>query len=153
MIYHLNHPGYIGPTGLTGKQFTDKIHQFFCCVTDGASLFNIVKFDYLGNQRFDDAYTFDVVKKPNVGNLVQKIFEIAGTGSLLLTEDIQEMRDIGFIPNEHYLIVEPNNVMEIIQHCLANPKQYERIRENGMSLVQNKHIYDNRLEDLKSILL
>ena len=105
------------------------LNRFLCCFTD-ASVYQYV---------------------------LLKNFEIAGSGSLLLTDDsIREpMRRLGFIDGVNCIFSNKDNIEEIIEWILDddNRDKVDRIRANGMQLTKEEHLtslrakaFDARLE-------
>ena len=110
--------------GYVGYKYAKLLNSYFCCVTSsGVSRVALSKF-----------------------------FEIPATGSLLLTDTIDDMDRLGFIPDQHYVSITKKNVFSKIQHCLSHPDQYEYIRREGMKFIIKNHSVINRIEQLKEVL-
>ncbi len=81
-----------------------------------------------------------------------KHFEIPASGSLLLTNEAEDLKRGGFISGKHYIAVTKKNVIKTIAHCLKNPKEYNHIRKRGMEFVHRNHSVINRIERLKTLI-
>jgi len=109
-----------------GDRFAELLHSYFCCVTDSAS----------------KEYNYVLTKR----------LEISATGSLLLVDECEDSKKMGFIPYEHYIPITKSNVFSQIDKCLDNPTGYTKIRKNGMNFVRQNHSVNNRFELFKKIL-
>ena len=87
---------------------------------------------------------FACCSNENTPYIVNKFFEIPGSGSLLLAYDelVKEpLGELGFIDGENYISCNRENVLRKIE-WICNPRNMERvnkIRKNGLELVKNKH--------------
>jgi len=111
------------PPKYLGDSYAELLHSYFCCVTS-SSIFNYV---------------------------IAKYFEIPATGSLLLANETEDLKRVGFIPNHHYVPITKDNVFKTIDLCIKNPNDYTHIRKNGMEFVRNNHSVLNRVERLGEI--
>jgi len=86
--------------------------------------------------------------------LLGKIVEIPAAGSLLITQEVPEMKARGFVPWEHYVPVNKpsSSVIDQIVDVLRCPGDFEGIRMNGMKFVRENFSIRNRLEKTKKIL-
>ena len=100
------------------------LNQYFCCVTS-ASIFRYA---------------------------VMKYSEIPAAGSLLLAEDVSDVRKMGFIPGKHFVAITKENVMSQIKSCLRHPEKYEGVRREGMEFARANRTVFNVFEDLKKII-
>jgi len=126
------HPGYnkskteilSNSSYYIGDRYINKLHSHFCCVTTSS------KFNYV----------------------LSKYIEIPATGSLLIANETNDLRKMGFIPNKHYISITKENVLETIYECLDNPNKYTEIRKDGMEFARKNHSINNRFEQFKTIL-
>lgn len=114
---------YQAPT-YVGSGYAKILNSYFCCVSTG-SIFNYA---------------------------VAKYFEIPAAGSLLIGNEVNDLKDLGFVAEKHYISVTKTNVLNKIQHCLENPKEYERIRQAGTEFVRKNHSLDARLYQIKILI-
>jgi hypothetical protein len=121
----LEHPKYSKNKlhNIIGKKFIEKINQyrfaFTCCLN--------IKIPYL----------------------VQKFFEIPGSGSLLVGFDKyikSEMNKLGFIDMVNYISVDEENLEEKIKWLFDsnNLETIEKIRLNGYNFVNSNHTHEIR---------
>ena len=111
------------PAKYTGSSYAKLLHSYFCCFAS-SSIFNYV---------------------------VAKHYEIPATGSLLLANETNDLKRIGFVANQHYVPVTKNNVVKQISKCLNKPEEYNHIRKEGMKFVRQNHSVNNRMEEFKEI--
>ncbi|HKP71409.1 MAG TPA: glycosyltransferase, partial [Pyrinomonadaceae bacterium] len=80
--------------------------------------------------------------------LVAKYFEIPATGALLLAESKVggAFERLGFVEDEHYISVSPDDLEEKIRFVLdeGNHKQLDRIRRRAQKLVRERHQTSDR---------
>lgn len=121
----LTHPKYCKNRlhNIIGKKFIEKINEyrfaFTCCST---------------------------LKTPY---LIQKFFEIPGSGALLIGygKHIEpQLIELGFIDMINYVSVSEENLEEKLQWVLNpdNLEQVEQIRINGYNFVNSQHTHENR---------
>jgi len=84
--------------------------------------------------------------------VISKIFEIPAVGSLLLTNRVKDMDTLGFVPFKHYIPINTDDVLQMVQTVLANPDEYQEIRKIGMEFVRAKHSINNRIEMFGRVL-
>jgi hypothetical protein len=106
-----------------GNRYAELLNSYFCCVTS-SSVFNYA---------------------------VAKYFEIPAAGSLLIADEVNDLKRAGFVPNKHYVPITRSNVIKRISHCLKNPNDYNHIRIQGMKFVRENHSVINRIDRLKKI--
>jgi len=99
------------------------LHSYFCCVTS-SSIFNYV---------------------------LAKYFEITAAGSLLLANETEDSKKVGFVPYKHYIPITKSDVFVKIDQCIRNPNDYTDIRMAGMEFVRKNHSVINRIESFKKI--
>jgi hypothetical protein len=113
------------PAKYVGDSYAKLLHSYFCCFVS-SSIFNYV---------------------------VAKHYEIPATGSLLLADETNDLKRIGFVAHRHYVPVTKRNVIKTIKKCIANPKEYENIRKEGMNFVRKNHSVINRMDEFKEIFV
>ena len=114
----------ICPWKYAKDDYAKLLNSYFCCVTCSS------------------AYHY----------VVGKYLEIPATGSLLIADECNDSKKMGFIPYEHYIPITKENVFEKISECLKYPEKYREVREKGMKFVREHHSVNNRYEQLKNIL-
>ena len=91
------------------------------------------------------------------GYVLLKNFEIAGSGSLLLTDGLIEsqMNELGFIDNVNCMFCTKETFVEKINFILdlKNRDKIDQIRKAGMELVHTKHLTSYRAKLLNTIVL
>jgi hypothetical protein len=120
-------PPYNNQHKYVGANYARLLNKYVCCVTCG-SIFNY---------------------------LLAKHIEIPAANSLLLTTENDDLRDAGFVAGKHYLKVDFDNVIGVIEIILKAPDKYAKVRATGADYVRNNHSVLNRffeftgwLEDL-----
>lgn len=81
-----------------------------------------------------------------------KVFETLAAGLLLLIDQTFDMDILGFVPNEHYIAVEKEDVLQSVDACLSNPDYFYEVRRCGMQFVKENHSLSRRLELVKFLL-
>jgi hypothetical protein len=125
-IARKSHPGYKtkfseNSSGVA-KDYQKILNSYVCCFTD-SSLY---------------------------GYVLLKNFEIAGSGSLLLTDALIEpqMNELGFIDNVNCMFCTKETFLEKVNFILnlKNRDKIDEIRKAGMELVRTKHLTSHRAE-------
>jgi len=132
-IVRKGHPGYrikfSENSGGVAKDYQKILNSYICCFTDSLIY----------------------------GYVLLKNFEIAGSGSLLLTDALIEpqMRELGFINNVNCMFCTKETFLEKINFILDlnNRAEINQIRKAGMELVRTKHLTSYRAETLNAINL
>ena len=111
-----------------GEKYYKYLNKYLCCFVDTAR-------DYI----------------------LAKIFEICGSGSLLLCMDTNVkniMKELGFIENINYISCSKNNFDEKIKYITNkdNIDNINLIRKNGYLLIKNNHTWDKRMEFFINII-
>ena len=83
---------------------------------------------------------------------VAKYFEIPGAGSLLITNRINDLDLLGFVPHEHYVPITKDTACETIKKVLEDPEKYVPIRDAGTQFVRENHSIRNRFEVIKKVI-
>ena len=107
-----------------GNDYAKCLNEYFCCVTDSS------KFEFM----------------------LTKYFEIPATGSLLLANETEDSKALGFVPWKHFVPITLDDALSQIIDCLNNPNKYQEIRKEGMRFVRENHSVLNRISQLKSVL-
>ena len=101
-------------------KYYKKLNEYICCFTDA------LRFGYI----------------------VLKNFEIAATGSLLLTDKMveKEMNELGFIDRKTCIFSEKETFLEKVDWILdqRNREEVDAIRHAGMKLVRERHMTRHR---------
>ena len=121
---HLSQGQYLNNNAFVNERFAKLLNSYFCSFTDSGAL----------------------------PYLLGKYLEIPASGALLLGEQIPDLDDSGFIPDEHYIPVTKENVFQKLDECLSNPEKFAEIRKNGIELVLANHTVENRFQQIKQIL-
>jgi len=108
---------------VVGDNYAQRLNRYFCCVTGTLH-----------------------------GYPLAKHFEIMASGSLLLSDETEDLKTLGMIPDKHYVVITKENFEEKIRHCLAHPDDYRQIRLNGMKYSRVNHGIESRLNQLEKIL-
>lgn len=112
--------------------------------------------DFIGDKyaSFLNAYFCSVTCSSKFNYVVAKYMEIPAAGTLLLANETKDSIKLGFVPNEHFIPITENNVMEQIDFVLSSWKhnEYDSIRKNAKEFVLENHTIDNRFEQFKQIM-
>lgn len=89
--------------------------------------------------------------------IVQKFFEIPGSGSLLIAYDEhikKPLRQLGFIDGVNYISVNKDNLIEKLDYIFneENDDKLEEIRYNGYEFINKYHRHSNRVKCLMNYL-
>lgn len=85
-----------------------------------------------------------------LGCVLAKYLEIPAAGSLLIATESKDLITCGFIPGEHYVRVDKNNIFDVFKDVIRNPNKYKDIRKQGMEFVRANHSVKNRYQKLYS---
>lgn len=125
-IVRKSHPGYktkfSETSGGIAKDYQRILNSYICCFTD-ASIY---------------------------GYVLLKNFEIAGSGSLLLTDALieEQMNELGFVDNVNCMFCTKETFLEKVSFILdlKNRENIDKIRKAGMELVRTKHLTSHRVQ-------
>lgn len=121
----LGHPGYlVDDQACVKRKYAKFVNKYFCGVAT-SSIYNYV---------------------------VAKYFEIPAVGALLLADEVEDLKKLGFVPFKHYVPITENNVLSQIDDCLVHQEKYDEIRNVGMEFVRENHSINNRFQQFKEIL-
>lgn len=131
-IVRKGHPGYHAKfsedSSGVAKDYQKILNSYICCFTD-ASIY---------------------------GYVLLKNFEIAGSGSLLLTDRLIEpqMNELGFVDNVNCMFCTKETFVEKINFILdlKNRDKIDQIRKAGMELVHSRHLTSHRTQLFISLL-
>ena len=79
--------------------------------------------------------------------LLMKYLEIPASGTLMFSERIQDLSDLGFVDEHHYVAVTPENFQERMIYYLkgAGRSEGEQIARAGYDLVRGSHCWEQRI--------
>ena len=80
-------------------------------------------------------------------DLNMRVFEALCSGSMLVTDRASGLEEI-FEAGKHLVLYDDHTLVETVRHYLQNPKERERIAEEGKSWVIANHTYDHRAEQI-----
>ncbi|MHA2181429.1 MAG: glycosyltransferase, partial [Promethearchaeota archaeon] len=83
---------------------------------------------------------------------VMKYYEIMAAGCLCLAEDTIDLRNLGFVPNEHYIPISMSNFKSKIKYINSNFNKYKEIADNGRRFVLENHTFKNRVDIIREAL-
>lgn len=109
---------------VVGDDYAKRLNEYFCCT----SLPGIASY------------------------MIGKCVEIPAAGSLLVTNEVPDMKTAGFVPWKHFVPITKQTLLSQIEDCLTHPEKYEKIRRKGMEFVRANHSVNNRFEQFKKIL-
>ncbi|WP_171643908.1 glycosyltransferase [Paenibacillus phytorum] len=78
---------------------------------------------------------------------VGKYFEVPACGTLLLTSDFSELRDLGFIHKETFVKIDKHNFLAKAKYYLRHRDERNEIRRKGYALVQSRHTTSIRVRE------
>jgi hypothetical protein len=115
---------------------------------------------FVGNAKYSELAQYYsqarvVVNYPIINDVNMRIFEAMGSGALLLNYRIinngfEDLFKIG----EHCEVfsdVTTSNLKDMIDACLASPQKSEAIARKGFELVNARHTYKNRMEEILKV--
>jgi hypothetical protein len=127
----LPHPGYHNfdrEKGAVRTRWFQKLNEYLCC--------------------FTDALTYRYILLKN--------FEIAGVGSLLLTDKCieTEMNQLGFVDYETCIFCDQESFLDKAAWILDNKnrEQVDRIRRAGIKLVWSRHLTSHRADQINGLV-
>ena len=83
---------------------------------------------------------------------IRKFFEIPAAGSVLVCRPFRGAQHLGFVPGEHYVESEPQDLWDVHCYLEANPDEAQRIAHAGQALVKRLHSVGARAEQLRQSL-
>jgi hypothetical protein len=104
---NIPHYGYEDGKGFVGDAYAIKLSEYVCCLTD-CSIY---------------------------GYLLAKHFEIPASGSLLLTNTCYDLQLAGFKKDEHYVEINEEIYLDVIEDVLNSPEKYQHIADKARQYV------------------
>jgi hypothetical protein len=160
----VEHVGYnnIDNNKYAREKYAKLINSYFCCVFDSGIVYGSCKYTISSKERkFNKPIDFYLKEKMGTeklkrfkskGLVLLKLFEIPASGSLMIVDGhVKEMYELGYKPNENFVEMNENNVLDVIEDCCLNHNKYEEIRYNGW-LLSKKHRMKQRQHKLRKIL-
>lgn len=102
--------------------------------------------------KFLNSYFCAIATSGMYSGVVSKYFEIPAAGTLLLAEEVMELKMLGMEPDIHYVSITRKNVLDKIQYVLSNSDRFLEMRIRAMNFVRKNHSDINRAFQFKSIL-
>lgn len=86
---------------------------------------------------------------PLAYDINMRVTEIAATGTVLLTNDLPELAELGFIDGETCMTyVDTDELLDKLNLAMANPDLRNAIGRRGLALVNERHTYAHRAEQV-----
>jgi hypothetical protein len=85
------------------------------------------------------------------GYVLAKHFEIAASGTLLMTDWCNDLSFLGFEHGKNYVKIVKGNVKDKINYFLKNDKEREEITANAVAMIYANHNVQKRAEQLYNI--
>ena len=87
-----------------------------------------------------------------LGYAIRKFVEIPSKGTLLLCKPFKGFNHAGYVNNLNCIVLEPENINEVVEEMLQNPKELQKIAKAGQAMVLEKHSYTTRLKQADLML-
>ncbi|MGK7345658.1 MAG: glycosyltransferase family protein [Candidatus Nitrospinota bacterium M3_3B_026] len=84
-------------------------------------------------------------------DLNMRVFEALCSGSMLLTDDADGLRDF-FTDRESLVIYDDENAAELAEYYIEHEKERERIAAAGRRAVLEKHTYAHRVDEMMGVM-
>lgn len=82
-------------------------------------------------------------------DLNMRFFETMGTKTCLLTDDLQDIKDLGFFDKRHLVMFKDiDEAVEDMRHLLSHDEERQVIAENGYNEVIAHHTYMHRAKEI-----
>lgn len=88
-----------------------------------------------------------------VDGLVRKYYEACACGALLVAKRTWDIEDMGFVDGKNCIIVDKYEELADLSKHLPELKKRADIAQEGQKLIINKHMFKNRVESLKMVIL
>lgn len=88
----------------------------------------------------------------NGGIPVLKFFEAPACRTLLLAEDNEDIKELGFVDGENFVSCTVDNIAEKTKYYLENDEERERITENGYKFVHQHHTNNHRAKKMIDVI-
>lgn len=82
--------------------------------------------------------------------LTFKFLEMGAVGCLPISDSCDDMQKCGFYPGMHYMEIDKENSIDIIDHVLNNPIDFIGMRERVKERILKRHTIEHRVEQLIS---
>lgn len=84
----------------------------------------------------------------NSGNIPHRIFEVLGCGTLLLTNELPDLRSELFLGGKHLIYYNEENIEELIAYYLEHDEEREAIALAGREEVLARHTVSHRVRQI-----
>lgn len=82
------------------------------------------------------------------GVAVLKFFEAPASRTLLIAEENEDIKDLGFIDGENYVACRVEDINEKTKYYLSHDKERQRITDNGYQFIHQHHTNDHRAQSM-----
>lgn len=127
-----------------------KLHEFIKNLNYKTFIDKVIHDEYI--DKINKSKIF--ITSNNVYNsLNMKYTEVMSCGTLLMANEPEDLKDVGF-ENEKHLIIYKDfvDLKNKIDYFLKNDKEREEIALNGMKLVHEKHSNNSRIKEMMEII-
>ena len=83
---------------------------------------------------------------------VMKFFEIPASGSILYSDYLPELKELGFVPDKNMIQVNLNNIQGQVETLLKDEKRMQKVSAAGFKLIHDRHTNDIRAQELLHII-
>lgn len=87
-------------------------------------------------------------RRPAVGQIKARVFEIAGSGGFVLTEHAPHLADYFKLEHELSTFSDEDELVEKIGYWLAHEDERRSVADAGYTRVMSEHTYDHRLLEI-----
>ncbi|MBA2372261.1 MAG: glycosyltransferase family 1 protein [Chloroflexi bacterium] len=87
-------------------------------------------------------------RRPAVGQIKARIFEIAGSGGFVLTERAPHLADYFELEHELSTFSDEDELVEKVAYWLANEEERRSVADAGYRRVMSEHTYDHRFMEI-----
>lgn len=81
--------------------------------------------------------------------IVRKYFEACANGAVMVCSEVPGLSNMGFVPGENMILADRSNILQIAKQLVKDDAYAQRLAENGRTLIISKHMFTNRVENLK----
>ncbi|MEH7343292.1 glycosyltransferase [Bacillus sp. JJ1532] len=81
-----------------------------------------------------------------------KYYEVLACNTLLLAPSLKELRDLGFIPGQHFVEINGKNFLKMARYYLEHEDERKKIAQQGYEMVHKKHTVTIRAAQLVSYI-
>lgn len=104
-------------------------------------------YKYLSNYK---TAVVSTANSPLLDYTVAKYFEIPACGCSLILQETPDIKNLGFIENEHYININEDNFKNIKN--IVKEFDLKKMSDKSLELIKQKHLVENRIELLFEIL-